>query len=65
MREARHGRHTPKASASTALSRNVGKRESAIFAAGYFWGIEAVFAHVKGVTSPVSGYSGATRNSHL
>ena len=29
-----------------------------MFAGGCFWGIEAVFEHVKGVVSSVSGYSG-------
>lgn len=32
----------------------------AVFAGGCFWGIEAVFEHVKGVKSAVSGYSGGT-----
>ena len=31
---------------------------SAVFAGGCFWGVEAVFKHVKGVTQSVSGYSG-------
>ena len=31
---------------------------TAVFAGGCFWGIEAVFEHVKGVTDAVSGYSG-------
>ncbi len=30
----------------------------AVFAGGCFWGVEAVFEHVKGVTSVASGYSG-------
>jgi peptide-methionine (S)-S-oxide reductase len=30
----------------------------AIFAGGCFWGIEAVYEHVKGVTRVVSGYAG-------
>ncbi|HWU03733.1 MAG TPA: peptide-methionine (S)-S-oxide reductase MsrA [Novosphingobium sp.] len=30
----------------------------AIFAGGCFWGVEAVFSHVKGVSSAVSGYHG-------
>ena len=33
-------------------------RKTAIFAGGCFWGIEAVFSHVRGVTSAVSGYHG-------
>jgi len=31
---------------------------TAIFAGGCFWGVEAVFAHVKGVKNATSGYSG-------
>jgi peptide-methionine (S)-S-oxide reductase len=31
---------------------------TAVLAGGCFWGIEAVFEHVKGVTRVVSGYSG-------
>jgi len=30
----------------------------AVFAGGCFWGVEAVFEHVKGVTGVTSGYSG-------
>jgi peptide-methionine (S)-S-oxide reductase len=33
---------------------------TAVFAGGCFWGVEAVFDHVKGVKSAVSGYSGGT-----
>ena len=32
--------------------------DTAVFAGGCFWGIEAVFEHVKGVKDVVSGYSG-------
>jgi len=34
--------------------------ETAIVAGGCFWGVQAVFAHVKGVTLAVSGYAGGT-----
>ena len=32
--------------------------QTAVFAGGCFWGVEAVFRHTKGVTSAVSGYAG-------
>jgi peptide-methionine (S)-S-oxide reductase len=32
--------------------------QTAVFAGGCFWGIQAVFQHVKGVISATSGYSG-------
>ena len=34
--------------------------QTAIFAGGCFWGVEAVFSHTRGVTSAVSGYHGGT-----
>lgn len=34
--------------------------KTAVFAGGCFWGVEAVFSHVPGVTSAVSGYHGGT-----
>jgi peptide-methionine (S)-S-oxide reductase len=39
------------------------RTESIVFAGGCFWGVEAVFEHVKGVTSAVSGYAGGTMKS--
>jgi peptide-methionine (S)-S-oxide reductase len=35
-------------------------KETAVVAGGCFWGIQAVFSHVKGVQSATSGYSGGT-----
>jgi peptide-methionine (S)-S-oxide reductase len=32
--------------------------DTAVFAGGCFWGVEAVFRHVRGVSSAVSGYAG-------
>jgi peptide-methionine (S)-S-oxide reductase len=32
--------------------------QNAVFAGGCFWGVQAVFQHLKGVTSATSGYSG-------
>lgn len=37
--------------------------KTAYFAGGCFWGVEAVFSHVKGVTSAVSGYHGGNAAS--
>lgn len=34
--------------------------ETAVFAGGCFWGMQAVFQHVNGVKRAVSGYSGGT-----
>ncbi len=33
-------------------------KQTAVFSGGCFWGVDAVFKHVKGVTNVVSGYSG-------
>ncbi|WP_380787929.1 peptide-methionine (S)-S-oxide reductase MsrA [Sphingomonas sp. R86521] len=35
--------------------------QTAILAGGCFWGLEAVFEHVKGVKSVTAGYAGGTR----
>lgn len=35
-----------------------GGLQTAVFAGGCFWGVEAVFEHVRGVTDVASGYSG-------
>ena len=35
-------------------------RQTAVVAGGCFWGIQAVFQHVKGVISATSGYSGGS-----
>jgi peptide-methionine (S)-S-oxide reductase len=37
--------------------------DTAVFAGGCFWGVEAVFRHVKGVKSAVSGYAGGNVGS--
>jgi peptide-methionine (S)-S-oxide reductase len=34
--------------------------DTAVFAGGCFWGIEAVFEHTRGVVDAVSGYAGGT-----
>ena len=35
--------------------------QTAVFAGGCFWGVEAVFEHVKGVRTVTSGYAGGAR----
>jgi peptide-methionine (S)-S-oxide reductase len=35
-------------------------QQTAVFAGGCFWGIEAVFRHVKGVKSAMSGFAGGS-----
>ncbi len=37
--------------------------DTAVFAGGCFWGVEAVFEHLKGVTSARSGYAGGSAPS--
>jgi peptide-methionine (S)-S-oxide reductase len=37
--------------------------QTAVFAGGCFWGVEAVFRHVKGVQSAVSGYAGGAKST--
>ena len=37
--------------------------EVAVFAGGCFWGVQAVYQHVKGVTGAVSGYAGGSQRS--
>ncbi len=37
--------------------------QTAVFAGGCFWGVEAVFEHVKGVKDVRSGYSGGTKET--
>jgi peptide-methionine (S)-S-oxide reductase len=37
--------------------------QTAVFAGGCFWGVDAVFKHVKGVTNVVSGYAGGAAST--
>ena len=37
--------------------------QTAVFAGGCFWGVEAVFEHVKGVTDVRSGYAGGDKKT--
>jgi peptide-methionine (S)-S-oxide reductase len=42
---------------------NTSAKEIAVVAGGCFWGVQAVFQHVKGVQSAISGYSGGSRST--
>ncbi len=46
----------PAPAADTAAASN--ELETAILAGGCFWGIQAVYQHIKGVSNAVSGYAG-------
>ncbi|MFV0624170.1 peptide-methionine (S)-S-oxide reductase MsrA [Sphingomonas sp. ac-8] len=49
-----------------AIQRDVpasGTRATAVFAGGCFWGLEAVFEQVKGVSDVTNGYAGGTRTT--
>ena len=37
--------------------------QTAVLAGGCFWGVEAVFENLKGVTNVVSGYAGGSKNT--
>lgn len=47
----------PKPAVDTPLAEKKGE-QTVVLAGGCFWGVQAVFEHVKGVKSAVSGYSG-------
>ncbi|HWX55987.1 MAG TPA: peptide-methionine (S)-S-oxide reductase MsrA [Verrucomicrobiae bacterium] len=38
-------------------------QQTAVFSGGCFWGVQAVFEHVKGVTSTTAGYSGGSADT--
>jgi len=50
----------PEAAVTSRLSAAPGL-QTIVLAGGCFWGIEAVFEHIKGVTDAVSGYAGGTK----
>ena len=49
----------PAANSGAGLAPAAGE-EIAIFSGGCFWGVQAVFQHMKGVKSAVSGYTGGS-----
>jgi len=50
----------PEAAVTSRLSAAPGL-QTIVLAGGCFWGIEAVFEHIKGVTDAVSGYAGGIK----
>jgi peptide-methionine (S)-S-oxide reductase len=44
-------------------SSNAKPKETVVLAGGCFWGVEAVFESLKGVTSAVSGYAGGNKDT--
>jgi peptide-methionine (S)-S-oxide reductase len=52
----------PKPTFDASLAANASE-QTAVVSGGCFWGIQAVFQHVKGVKSAVSGYSGGAANT--
>ena len=50
----------PATDASLAKTKS---EQTAVVAGGCFWGVQAVFQHVKGVISATSGYSGGAANT--
>ncbi|SFK50949.1 peptide-methionine (S)-S-oxide reductase MsrA [Methylocapsa palsarum] len=46
-----------------AASASVGAPQTVVLAGGCFWGVQAVFQHVNGVTNVLSGYSGGSKRS--
>lgn len=43
--------------------RNAAATDTAVFAGGCFWGVQAVFQHTRGVLNAVSGYAGGDPSS--
>lgn len=44
-------------------SPSLAVEQTAVFAGGCFWGVDAVFKHVKGVSEVVSGYAGGNASA--
>jgi peptide-methionine (S)-S-oxide reductase len=52
----------PAVDSASATAGNPGK-QTVVFAGGCFWGVQAVFQHVKGVQEATSGYAGGAADS--
>src|SRR5262249_23543597 len=49
--------------AAPSLARISKDDQTTVFPGGCFWGVQAVFQHVKGVTNAVSGYAGGNAST--
>jgi peptide-methionine (S)-S-oxide reductase len=50
----------PNATVDDTIVAGKGQQQTVVLSGGCFWGIQAVFEHVKGVKSATSGYAGGT-----
>lgn len=57
-----NARPVPAAAVDAALT-TVKSQQTAVISGGCFWGVQAVFQHVKGVISATSGYSGGAADT--
>jgi peptide-methionine (S)-S-oxide reductase len=60
-----YGAEAPVAIAPPVLDnpKEAGAMQSAVLAAGCFWGVQGVFEHVRGVQKVVSGYAGGDKST--
>src|SRR5271155_6237547 len=61
-----HTQASPSALPAPALDDTLAStpgQQTIVLSGGCFWGIQAVFEHVKGVTKATAGYSGGTAKS--
>jgi peptide-methionine (S)-S-oxide reductase len=60
-----YGAERPTLIAAPAIDnpKQAGPPQTAVLAAGCFWGVQGVFQHVKGVKKVVSGYAGGNRST--
>jgi peptide-methionine (S)-S-oxide reductase len=56
------GKAVPGPAVDAPLAANAGE-QTAVLSGGCFWGIQAVFKHVKGVKGATSGYSGGVADT--
>ena len=57
------GSAAPAAAAKVSAATQSRAMQTAVLAGGCFWGVEAVFEHVRGVKNVVSGYAGGERSA--